>query len=406
MAKKGGFSFLLCFGLVGLVACKENGRAPASDTNGSSGTPVTSTTLQRVTTTTTQPPMTTTTTQPPVTTTSQPPSVDQDLRAVYDVAFQQAGVVDNYYSNYRDLLEGRKTASSHFTDRCDAKVSDRDQFADYIAYYVYRHLKPTTAKISSIASLFGVSMSGASQVSLGSHKMCNVTSSSFAATVGSSKVPSATVINQLNTFANRYNASRTKWLAGDSVGRNEMVALWSRLYMCLAYTESLTTADSNTSSNVAAKYAPSDYRKPAGVKFYEDAAQPAASRLNIGLYQFTPTASGNIFPCIDQWNEDYPSCKVSRSSPQSEMIRTVGSSFQAFNAFCGINKVHQSFFVQVNTTKSTSTHPSNLSSGRLLAPGNRCVSLHFSPGKTYQHFGPFMNSTGSNLGPLMNCVLR
>lgn len=398
------FSLLICVGAVGFVGCTKAAQNSSGDENNASGGVVTTTTVP-VTTTTIPGSSSTTTTQPPPVTTL-PPSADQDLRVVYDVAFQQATLVDNYYSSYRELLEGRKTDSSHFTDRCDAKVSDRDQFADYIAYYVYRHLKLTTPKISSIASLFGVSMTGAKPVSLGSHRMCSVSRSSFAATVSSSKVPSDAVIAKLNTFANRYNASRDKLLGGDLAGRDELVALWSRLYMCLAYSESLTTADTTSSGNVAKKYAPSDYRKPAGVKFYEDPAQDAASRLNIGLYQFTPTASGNIFPCIDQWNEDYPSCKINRTGNQSEMIRTVGSSFQAFNAFCGVNKVDQSFFVQVNTSQSGNTHPSNLSGGKLLPPDQRCVSLHFAPGKTYQHFGPFMNSTGSNLGELMTCVLR
>lgn len=398
-------SLFIYVGALVFVGCTKGTQNSSGGENNASGGEVTTTTVPRTssTTTTTLPPVTTTTLP---TTTTQPPSADQDLRVVYDVAFQQATLVDNYYSSYRELLEGRKTDSSHFTDRCDAKVSNRDQFADYIAYYVYRHLKPITPKISSIASLFGVSMTGAKQVSLGSHRMCSVTRSSFASTVSSSKVPSDAVITKLNTFASRYNASRDKFLRGDLAGRDELVALWSRVYMCLAYSESLTTADTTTSGNVAKKYAPSDYRKPAGVKFYEDPAQDAASRLNIGLYQFTPTASGNIFPCIDQWNEDYPSCKVNRSGNQSEMIRTVGSSYQAFNAFCGVNKVDQSFFVQVNTSKSGNTHPSNLSGGKLLPPDQRCVSLHFAPGKTYQHFGPFMNSTGSNLGELMTCVLR
>lgn len=76
------------------------------------------------------------------------------------------------------------------------------------------------------------------------------------------------------------------------------------------------------------------------------------------------------------------------------------------NAFCGVNKILQSFAIQVNTTKSVSTHPSNQSGGKFKAPADRCVSPFFYSGYSYNHFGPLMNSTGSNLAGLMACALN
>ena len=134
---------------------------------------------------------------------------------------------------------------------------------------------------------------------------------------------------------------------------------------CLSYTESLTTADSSRSYRVADKYAPSDYRKPEGVKFYEDPYQDEASKLNIGLFQFTPTWYGNVNPCIRNWNAWFPSCSVGAKPSKSSLIRKFGSSYQTFNAFCGVNKFVQTFAIQQNTTRTKSTHPDNYSGGRL-----------------------------------------
>jgi len=175
--------------------------------------------------------------------------------------------------------------------------------------------------------------------------------------------------------------------------------------MCLSYVESLTTADRPFSDRIAQAYAPSDYRRPAGVLFYEDPLQPEASALNLGLFQFSPDSGGNIYACIKQWNLIYPSCQVPSGGSTKEMLRLLGSSYQSFNAFCGTEKPSEMFSIQVNSSNSKRTHPANWrSDGSLKAPKDRCVSLYFA-GAAYNHFGPFQNSTGNNLEELLTCTL-
>lgn len=324
-----------------------------------------------------------------------------------DVATPVAQRVDNYYSNYRELLVQRST-SGHKSDSCDPKLDQKFTFADRIAYYVDKNMEPRSAKLAYIGELFGMSGTQSKILpnSIVSHAMCPVTASSLATTIGSSRVPSAAVIAKANTLVTKFNGYRTKMLQGDAQAKLDMTKLVSRMMMCLSYVESLTTADTASAERIAAKYAPSGYRRPAGINFYEDPNQPMESRLNIGLFQFTPSAGGNINPCLKQWNEIYPSCQIPTSSSQAEMIKVTGSAYQSFNAFCGSNKLAQMFSVQVNSTKSKNTHPSNLkSNGTLKAPADRCVSLHFLPGNSYNHFGPFQNGTGSNLNELLTCTL-
>jgi hypothetical protein len=330
------------------------------------------------------------------------PSLDSANEVSYPVGAQ----VDDYYKNYRQLLVQRSPASSHRLDSCDPNLDNSFRFADRIAYQVQLQMNDHKAEISSIASYYGLPKSSESYfpTSLIRHPMCNLTSSTLSQTIN--KVPSAAVIAKANQFVTRYNGYRQKALAGDPRAYAQLNRLWGRLMMCLSYTESLTTADTKTSDNIAARVGPEGYRRPAGVLFYDDPAQSAASRLNIGLFQFTPTASGNINSCLRQWNKVYPTCSISTTSSQAELIKVLGSSYQTFNAFCGVNKVLQTFAVQANTQTASATHPSNkLSNGKLKPSGERCVSLHFQAGKAYNHFGPFQNSTGSNMNELLTCTL-
>src|SRR5690606_23724109 len=100
-------------------------------------------------------------------------------------------------------------------------------------------------------------------------------------TIGDRRVPSQAVIQKLNAFSEKHNQLRADVLAKKEGAEVKMMRLWSKLFMCLAYTESLTTADSEASERVAKKVAPSGYQKPPGVKFYEDPAQSGDSVLNI-----------------------------------------------------------------------------------------------------------------------------
>lgn len=323
-----------------------------------------------------------------------------------EVSYQVASQVDDLHKSYRELMPQRSSEMSHQVDHCDVSLEDKTNFADRISYQLDLHMNDLKGEMSPIASYYGLSgnVSSYYPVSLIRQPMCAVSSVTLGKTIN--KVPAQRVIDKMNAFANRYNTYRENSLKGNEQAFAKLHRLWGRMMMCLAYTESLTSANTRSSDRVAASVAPSGYRRPAGVLFYEDPAQSADSKLNLGLYQFTPSAGGNINSCIRQWNNIYPSCQVSTKASQSEMIRVLGSSFQTFNAFCGVNKVIQTFTVQVNTSRSSATHPANKKAdGTLKAPADRCVSLHFQAGKAYNHFGPFQNSTGSNLEELMDCTL-
>lgn len=314
------------------------------------------------------------------------------------------GAVDDY-QNQTELLKVRSLVNTDTVDSCntDKNRNANDRFSDQIGYYTELMMKATPAKVGGIGSYYGSPSNDASYfpVSLVSHPLCISTTASLSQTL--KKVPSQAVIDKLNRFAVKVNDLRDQAMAGDTGAKVELLQTWTKLFSCLAYKESLSSADSSASRSVASSNVPAGYVKPSGVEFYNDPAQDAASRLNIGMFQFTPNSSGNIRPCLKAWNEMHsksPSCQISESGSQVEMIQVVGSSFQSFNTFCGVHKVIQTFAIQVNTTSAGSTHPGN--SGKSAA--NRCVTPHFYAGKAYNHFGPLQNSTGSNMNQLYSCV--
>ncbi len=324
-----------------------------------------------------------------------------------EVSYPVGQLVDSKFQSYRELLPQRNAQEGHYSDSCDTNPDGQDRFSDRIAYAVEVKMHPSQAGLGYVGSAFGMSGDESTYFpnSLISHPLCTVTADTLNTTLGGKKIPSASTIKKANEFANKMNEYRRLALAGDRAGYVKASKLWSKFMMCTSYTESLTSANTSTSNNVASKYAPSGYRRPASVLFYEDPYQDAASRLNIGLFQFTPTAGGNVQSCIREWNKLYPKCTISTKASQAEMIRVVGSSLQTFNAFCGAAKVTGMFSVQVNTNKSGSTHPANLVGGKLKPAAERCVSPHFAAGKSYNHFGPFQNSVGTNLEEVLGCTL-
>lgn len=336
-----------------------------------------------------------------------PPSAGFDI--FKDVAYVVGGEVDKVYSSYRELLAPRGGGFVHKTDQCDLNLVNRNSFADRVAYFVNMNMTARKAQLGLIADLFAIPSNSADMVatSLISHPMCEVTADSLKKTIDEKGIPNSKVIEQMNSFVKKYNTLRSQVLSGNKAATLDMNRLWSRMSMCLTYVQSLTTADRNLSDKTAEKFAPSDYRRPAGVLFYEDPNQAMASRLNIGLFQFSPDSGGNIHTCIKQWNAIYPQCQIPAQGSSAEMIRLLGSSYQSFNSFCGTEKPVETFAVQVNTVDAKRTHPANMSSGgKLKAPADRCVSLHFSPGIAYNAFGPFANSTSNNLKELMDCALE
>lgn len=302
-----------------------------------------------------------------------------------------------------ELLKLRDNSVATVVDSCHDDFENQDRFSDTIAFFVREQTAPRKVTIQSIAGYYATSkdLNTHTEVGLFSHPLCEVTRSSLGKTV--KKVTDSATIAKANKFASLHNQYRTGYLAGDSSEKLKLERHWGAFFGCLAYAESLSTADSASSKKVASQEGPSGYRKPAGVKFYNDPYQSASSRLNIGLFQFTPKASGNINPCLKQWNQDYPTCSTSASS-KGDLIKLLGSSHQRFNAFCGVNKLLQTFSIQVNTRSTKHSHPNNRASSGLKPSANRCVTPHFYAGWAYNHFGPLQNSTGSNMKKLFKCV--
>ncbi|MCE3010726.1 MAG: hypothetical protein LW875_08945 [Proteobacteria bacterium] len=346
-----------------------------------------------------------TTTVPGSPGTTLPPPVGDFFE---QVATSQALIVQPKMFPQPELTKNRNRGNNVAQDRCQPELESKNRFADFIAFFAAENLKSQKAQLADLANFFALPTSQSQFVdnSLWSHRMCEVSVSTLTRTIGSQRVPGASTIAKANQWVSEHNTLRTRVLQNQPGAVLDLQRHWSKFFMCLSFVESLTTADTNTSQNVADRYGPSGYRKPAGVKFYEDPGQPAESRLNIGLFQFTPDAGGNIFPCIRQWNNFYPQCRISEDASQNELVRIIGSDLQAFNSFCASNKVVQLFSVQLNTTNANNTHPENRQiDGTLKPAAERCVSLHFRPGNSYNHFGPFQNSTGSNLDELLTCAL-
>jgi hypothetical protein len=308
-----------------------------------------------------------------------------------------------------ELLKIRTTLNADQIDQCNPETLNYDQFSNQISFNVATMFEDIPSMIGVIGDSYGVSNQDQKLLptSLIHHPLCEVDAKTLSTTLGSARVPAKAVIDKLNRFAKISNALRLESINGNSNAKRELLDHWNRLFTCLAYTESLGSADSTSSQKVAIKYAPKNYRKPAGVEFYEDAAQSAESRLNIGLFQFTPSWQNNIQPCMRAWNAVHPitsQCQIPLRAAQSDLIPIVGSSYQSFNAFCGVHKLVETFSIQVNTTKASATHPSNIVQGKLKLAESRCVSPHFLAGRAYNHFGPLQNSTRKNMDELYSCI--
>jgi hypothetical protein len=123
-----------------------------------------------------------------------------------------------------------------------------------------------------------------------------------------------------------------------------------------------------------------------------------------GLFQFTPSVDDNVRTCVEQWNLIYGKnnkCVIS-TSDKNDIFKALVSPKQVFNAYCGVKKIQQMMAVQ--KYKKTDEEAS-------------CISIHRTPKKTYNHFGPFIGTTGprfhldnvhvvpSNMDKLLTCAL-
>lgn len=145
------------------------------------------------------------------------------------------------------------------------------------------------------------------------------------------------------------------------------------------------------------------YSRPKGVKFYNDNQQDSEiSKRNIGLYQFAPTS--NIDDCFTAWNNTVgkrsQSCRIdfdqTTKDKNLQKFLLAAASDQVFNAFCGANKIVQSYGVQVNSKSFKHpefsymqlTHKDNLlDQEKVKAPTDRCVSPFVFRGNAFMHFG-------------------
>lgn len=308
--------------------------------------------------------------------------------------FASLNDVDTYFND--DKLVKIRNHSQFEIDQCHE--NDNLGFGETIEYFI-DELASKRSTFLHVASVYNMpsSMQDQEPVGLLSHPLCLVSKESLKETI--KKIPNSRTIELANRFANEHNEYRLH------AKQEQLKGLWAKFFGCLAYTESLTTADTKASKKLAKKYGPRKYSKPDGVKFYYDKWQPKVSRLNIGLYQFTPNYAGNIKPCVDSWNHYYQKekCQI-KNRKQNNLIRAFGSTAQHFNAYCGVHKVIEAFSVQLNTQTKKYTHPSNTVSGKLKESNRRCVTPHFYAGWSYNHFGPLQNSTGDNLEKLMSCV--
>jgi hypothetical protein len=349
--------------------------------------------------------------EPPVQRPVDPPRVepipDPDRGEVpadfLEVANIVGAEVDAKFGNYRSLSSVRKDKLEHESDYCEEQLIDYNKFSQRISFFIEKQLVEAKTDLSYLAPYYSVPSNNDNflETGLAQRPLCVSTRSSLAKTLKKSdRVPSSSVIKKLNSFERAVNDLRERMNDGDEEAKMLLTKKWTKFFSCLAYTESLSSADSSSSSRVARKYAPSGYSKPSGVKFYEDPYQDEASKLNIGMFQFTPNGRGNVNACIGSWNEYYPQCHISKGESRSSLIKVFGSSFQTMNAFCGVNKVVQTFSVQINSSKSYAYHPVN--SGR--AKIDRCVTPWIYSGYAYNHFGPLMNSTKSNLNKVISCI--
>jgi hypothetical protein len=333
-----------------------------------------------------------------------------NIEEFLNVSAEVGPQVDDHENDNELVGLAREGINQDQVDQCfnNSDEESHNYFANQISYYTQLMLdKDVPAKVGFIGSLYGTSSDDNNYfpTSLIRHSLCTVNSSTLSNMM--KKVPAQKTIDRLNRFSQTANELRENVLKGDVSSKAQLLSHWTRLFSCLAYTESLGTADSPSSINVANKVAPQGYRKPAGVKFYDDPAQSQESRLNIGMFQFTPNSGGNIQPCLKAWNTlhlNKPQCQINTKSNQAQLVQILGSSKQSFNAFCGIHKLIQTFAIQVNTIKSSSTFPSNNVNGKLKPYEQRCVTPHVQAGKAYNHFGPFQNSTGNNLEELFSCI--
>lgn len=347
------------------------------------------------------------TTQPPPTRTPASDGASFDL--YQDIAIPTGQSVDNQYPQSRELMVVRGSNQNFAVDKCDPEVQGQDRFADRITYAVNKRFVDLKIDIgSSVAPIFGLSKDRNTYVanSLISHPFCRVTESTLQNTFQGKRIPSAATIKKAQKFTDILNRYRNQALSGNPDGRKNAVRIWSKFMMCLGYMESLTSADSRESDQIAAKY---NFRRPAGVNLHNDSNQTNAdSVLGIGIFQVSNVVKdGDTYSCVKDWNAQFPACALNINSTRAQMVPILGSAHQTFNAYCGAAFITRMFGVQINALKSKNTHPDNVKKdGSLKSPEERCVTPFANVNVAYNHFAPLQNGSGFTLDTILTCTLK
>ncbi len=330
-----------------------------------------------------------------------------DINLFQEIAIPVGQAVDNQY-RYDELMKVRNFNKSFDVDKCDRAVQGQDRFADRIAFGIYKKMKLASMNLGAgVPGLFGMSsdVNNLKPVSLMSHSFCPVSASSLQITYDGKNIPASATIAKAQKFTDMLNRYRTETLQGSLDSKVKAYKLWSKFMMCLAYTESLTTADVDSSKKIAEQMG---FERPEGVSFYNDSLQTNPdSILNIGLYQLSTVVNGgNTYSCVDDWNRQNPSCAIDTNISRKNSLNILASTYQSFNAFCGASMIARMFQVQVNTSRAKNTHPNNvLSDGSLKSADERCVSPFMNVNRSYNHFGPLQNTTRNNLDQVLSCTL-
>jgi len=307
---------------------------------------------------------------------------------------------------------------------------------------------------------------GTQAVSLISHPHCPVTEKSLEHMIGKDFVPAKTVIQSLQKFTGLINQ------AVKAKNEKLVTALYTGLMGCIAYEEALAVPGDfgpgkikmdtafaeylDTHKSIAKNFQKKNPEtdqietlRPSGIIAYIDRQGGYAIEYRklkamvdklkaegkydakvelwfmaqvdvlkakfpswpvLGIFQFTPDGFGNIRACIESWNELNPKCSISKGSKDSVAMALV-SPGQAFNTFCGVQKIVHAFYSQVNTSSPIGTDLSNvlnLESSEIKPSIERCVSIvsRSGTGRVYSHFGPLRNSVKDNLGHVFKCVER
>lgn len=328
--------------------------------------------------------------------------------AIADISQIQADVDARMGAGSKQLAKSRPQDPAFDVSASGDKANT---FGERIVQEVDRHFAPDAVWFKGFfANTFKTPDSNASHsVSLVSHPTCESSEADLTSLLSRSNAMTSDERQLLFNFEKRLNSARSAYQsnANDTALQETYVGLMS----CLAYTESLGDPDTNRSKKVWTDYVSASDAKPLGVKAYYDTGHTnPASRLNLGLYQFVLDKGGNIQPCLGAYRQlAQPGSDQIDDLNERGMADLVASPGQRFNAFCGVNKIVQTYYVQVWTENARRTHPSNvLADGSLKKPADRCVTLHHK--SAYRHFGPLTRSVSarngrpSNLEKLLSCT--